>query len=335
MESKVIFLSNVLSELYLIKFNFLNKVINSNNSNIEYDLIIPISLKDMKVFFKNKEFYKKYLKYSNIVLIGQSNISELIFNDSSISFIREDFLIRKEEINNYLFKMRSITTDRDGWYEQQFLKMAYSRICKKEYYLVWDSDTIPIKYINMFENGHPYFDMKTEHHIPYFETIKRLIPGLNFSNKSYISEHMIIKTQLMKNLIDNIEMNSKIPGNIFWEKILMSIDDKDIYFSGFSEFETYGSYVDTKFPNVYYHRDWYSNRDTKIFYDNVEYLSEKDILWLSQDYQALSFEKYQKFEKQNYKIIKNYELQKLYKPIFFFMNYENILKKYKQFNLTK
>ena len=48
--------------------------------------------------------------------------------------------------------------------------MSYSRICKDEYYLLWDSNTIPIRPINMFKNGHPLFDMKLEHHTQYFVT---------------------------------------------------------------------------------------------------------------------------------------------------------------------
>ena len=102
--------------------------------------------------------------------------------------------------------------------------MAYSRICKNEYYLIWDADTIPIKSIQLFKNNHPFFDMKTEHHIPYFQTIKRLLPDLKFSNKSYISEHQMIKTEYMKNLLDEIENNSELKGKLFWEKILMAIN---------------------------------------------------------------------------------------------------------------
>ena len=80
----------------------------------------------------------------------------------------------------------------------------------------------------MFENGKPFFDMKTEHHVAYFKTINCLIPGLKFANKSYISEHMLIKTQFMKNLLDRLESNTKLAGQTFWEKILMAIDSKNI-----------------------------------------------------------------------------------------------------------
>ena len=188
---------------------------------------------------------------------------------------------------------------RVGWYLQQFLKMAYSRICKNEYYLIWDSDTIPIKRIQMFENGHPIFDMKTEHHIPYFITMSRLIQDLKFMNFSYISEHMIIKTEYMKNLLKDIENKNNITGKMFWEKIIMSIDKKDITKSGFSEYETFGSYVDTKYPTFYTHRAWRSLRKPETYFGNIDKFHDKDINRLSKDFDSITIEAKHYYKKQN------------------------------------
>ena len=295
-------------------------------TNYKYDLVIII--KDLNIFERNRDYYKKFLNYDKIVVISPLNTKNMIKDDNSVLFISEDSLIPKQKINEFLRKMRSISTKRDCWYEQQFLKMAYSRICKNEYYLIWDGDTIPIKYIQMFENGKPFFDMKTEHHVPYFKTMNSLIPGLKFANKSYISEHMLIKTQFMKNLLDRLESNTKLSGKIFWEKILMAIDSKNIDFSGFSEYETYGSYVDTIYPNFYVRRIWCSMREAKIFFDSPEKLSENDIKWLSKYYHALTFEKYHRFKQKNLEIVKNKEIQEEYQPNEFFKNYDYIYRKY-------
>ena len=274
------------------------------------------------------------MNYSNIIIIGSININKRILKESSVLLIHEDNLVPKKKINEFLGKMKSISTNKDGWLEQQFLKMAYSRICQKEYYLVWDLDTIPIKPIKMFENGHPIFDMKIEHNIPYFNTIEKLIPGLKFANRSYISEHMIIKTELMKNLLDIIEKNSKLPGIFFWEKVLMAIDIKFINFSGFSEFETYGSFVDTKYPNIYRHRNFFSKRDMTTYFGGSENLSKKDINWLSKDFYALSFENWHKFKIENLELVKDSKLQNLYNPNAFFANYNNISLNFQKSNKT-
>jgi len=321
---------NVSIIFYLISYKKIQ-----NNKNDEYDLVIPSNILDIQNFLNHEKFYEKYLGYKNIILIVPSNCNicnELNFNETSISFIKEDKLVPKEKIIKYLWEMRAIKSNRVGWYEQQFIKMAYSRICKKKYYLVWDADTIPIKPIEMFQGIKPLFDMKSEHHIPYFNIMEKLIPGLNFINESYISEHMIIKTELMKILLKDIEKNHKIPGKLFWEKILMCIDNKDIHKSGFSEYEFYGTFIDNKYPNLYNHRKWCSIRNAVFFYNNSENLNEKDIKWLSQDFHALSFERWKKFKfkKENLKFIKDSKIQKIYRPKNFFENYKEIFLKYKK-----
>ena len=191
--------------IFLKILSYLNKASILKKEKLNLDILIPLSKKHLDSFKVNIKFYRKYLNYTNLIILSQSDSYELIQKYNSVIFINEDTLVSKEEINKFLQTERSIITTRDYWYQQQFLKMAYSRICKNEYYLIWDADTIPIKSIQLFKNNHPFFDMKTEHHIPYFQTMKRLLPDLKFSNKSYISEHQMIKTEYMKNLLDEIE----------------------------------------------------------------------------------------------------------------------------------
>ena len=214
---------------------------------------------------------------------------------------------------------------RRGWYKQQFIKMGYARICRKEYYLIFDGDTFPIKNFNMFKNDHPIFDMYNFFYKPFIESMDRLIPGLKYSkSKSYVTEHMIIRTKYMKNLLDEIEMNSNIPGKLFWQKIFMSVDDKNLPKNGFSEYFVYGAYVDTKYPKFYYHRDFLSLRGAEIFYGTPENLDENDINWLSQYYHALTFEDWHQFQEKYLSVVKKPIIQKLYKPQKFFSNYEYI-----------
>ena len=313
-----------ISLLLFIRFIYFEVNQKTNKKKIKYDLIIPINPLDVQKFMKHKIFYEKFLNFTNIILITSLDAKKFIENDSSIIFINEDIIIQKEKINEFLNKTRFIMINRVGWYEQQFIKMAYARICKNEYYLVWDADTIPIKFIEMFKNEQPFFDMKMEHHFPYFNTMERIIPKLNYVNKSFISEHMIIKTDFMKSLLDNIEMNHKLTGKLFWEKILFAIDINDINGSGFSEYETYGTYVNTRYPNAYIQRNWHSLRDAERYFGEPENLNLNDINWLSQDYHALSFEYWTPFNIQNLPVVKNYSLQKMYKPENFFNDYDKI-----------
>ena len=143
---------------------------------------------------------------------------------------------------------------------------------------------------------------------------------------SYVSEHMIVKTEYMKKLLNEIENNNNLPGNLFWEKIILSIDKNDILLSGFSEFETYGSYVDNRFPNVYKHRNWYSKRDAARFFGNIDNLEEKDFTWLSKDYDALSFENWDDYNEKILELSNKSEIQRKISPKRFFKYYKRIIK---------
>jgi len=321
-----------LFSIYVITVNYLNndnKDIDKTNK-IDFDLVLPIGRQHANLFNHHKKFYNKYLNHTNIIIIAKSDNFHLFEKDESVILIDEDTLVPKEQINKFLKEKRSITTFRDIWYEQQFLKMSYARICKKEYYLIWDSDTVPIKSIQMFENNKPFFDMVPYQHPPYFKTLNLILPGLKLANLSFVSEHIMIKTEYMKNLLDEIERNDKLEGKFFWEKIMMAIEQKDIDFSGFSEFETYGTFVNTRYPNSYKYRNWRSLRSGTIFYDNVDNLNESDINWLSQDFYSVTFERWNSFEKDKFEIAKNSELQKKYKPLEFFDNFMSIYRRYKK-----
>ena len=99
--------------------------------------------------------------------------------------------------------------------------------------------------IDFFDNdNHILFNPKTKNHHPYFETIEKLLNIKKTWDFSFISEHMMIKTSIMKELIE------KCLGfeNIF--KVIHTNSRLDI-FQQFSEYETYGSYVYTKYKDLY------------------------------------------------------------------------------------
>ena len=166
----------------------------------------------------------------NIVFIGYEKIESLIKEkktkyEEPIIFINEKKLIDIDKIKNLINNRKRKAYERAGWYIQQFLKMEYYKICKDKYYLIWDGDTVPIRNINMLnDKKQPYFDLKEEYHEPYFNTMKKLIPDLRKQQKySFISEHMLVKTEIMKDLINRINNNKKIDGENWYEKVINSI----------------------------------------------------------------------------------------------------------------
>lgn len=234
----------------------------------------------------------KNLAPRKIVFIGSRKVQELIRQSDiakQVDFLDEEDLIPFADVHKImkeLLRTEELPRGVTGWYYQQFLKMQYAFVCKNEYYLIWDGDTVPCKPFSMFrQDGIPYLDLKQEYHEEYFHTIGRLFPEMGKSiKKSFISEHMLIRCDIMKQLIGDIMQEA------FYEKILRAIRPGQIMNTAFSEFETYGTYVTFRYKDAYCLRDWHSFRLGGEFF-HPERMSDEDYAWLGKDFDAISFEK--------------------------------------------
>ena len=272
---------------------------------IKFDLLIVVTPQDCRRLMPLYPRLIDCFHNGRICFVGSAEVGEIV-SESKVAdkayCIDENELISFNDVNNSLKeKLKFILHNKEmpravtGWYYQQFLKMQYSKICTDDYYMVWDGDTIPCRDIEMFQSDgfKPYLDMKHEFHPEYFDTISAILPGLKKAvQRSFISEHMLIKKDIMLNMIDEIEKNDSLHGHLFWEKIFDAIPAEKVTDSSFSEFETYGTYVAYKYPEVYKLRDWHSFRLGSQFYE-VDKITDKDFLWLSKDFNAISFEKNQ------------------------------------------
>lgn len=281
----------------------------------KYDIIVPITKSDLSVFLSIIPFWKEYLPIKEVILIGPESVMESLdeIKELKYRFINENEFINLDELKDIIncYTNGDIKAiNRGGWYLQQFIKMQYSMICKDEYYMTWDSDTIPLHDINMINQGKPIFDMKIEYHQPYFDTLSRLFgSNLEKYSKSFISEHMLINCKIMREIIQKINSLENIEGKAWYEKIIRSINVDDIAFSGFSEFETYGTYTINSYPDMYEYRDWYSERYGYLLF-NIKDININIIKWMGKEYDALSFEKFAKRNTLIKKILK-YRLSRI------------------------
>ena len=268
------------------------------------DTLVVITPKDFERLLPLYPRLMDNLDFGNLLFVGAEGIEKTINSSSDalkrVGYLNENSLLAFDDVHQLMKqKLTNILAGRElprgitGWYYQQFLKMQYSLSCENEYYMVWDGDTIPCKKVKMFndETGKPYFDLKHEYHPEYFETMGVILPGFNkVIGQSFISEHMLIKTEYMRELIADIESNSEIIGEKFWEKIINAIPEDKIQDSSFSEFETYGTFVALKHSSAYKLREWHSFRQAGNFF-SVETITDRDFNWLSKDFDAISFEK--------------------------------------------
>lgn len=260
--------------------------------NNKFTMVCPAIPDDVDKLVQNSGIFFKYLPIDKICVIGPNKVQQLLpTSNHRFIFIDESTIVSFDKVAAILDDILG-NHGRTGWYLQQFIKMSYSLMCEEDYYLLWDSDTIPLKKIEMFDNdGTPYFDMKKEYHKAYFDTIENIFGYKKEDKMSYISEHMIVKSSLMRDMIKDIQAKSEIAGDDYFEKILRSVCMSDLPSSGFSEFETFGTYCAYNAPNVYKKRVWHSMRWGGQFIDKSTLTQEK-IDWLARNYNALSFEKF-------------------------------------------
>ena len=265
-----------------------------------------IQMKDFITYLildcKTWEFAKRNIPYikknisSNITIISSKKIlrKDLL----GCAFIDENSLLPKlsfNEVSSYIKKLGGDPKN-TGWYLQQFLKLGLAKNCRDEYYLVWDADTIPLNPIDFFDkNGRPYFNLKREYFYSYFRTIKNLFNLKKGRPESFISEHMIFNSDVVREMLLKIEENNSILGENFWQKILNASEllapdyvKTDQRF--FSEFETFGTYCE------HFHPKLYATRKLRTLRRGTDFLgktpSDEILDWAAKDFDTISFEEW-------------------------------------------
>jgi len=289
-------------------------------NNQKFQMIIPTAAKDYGRLKRNLNRFFEYMPIYELIFIGPESIKVAVEADAAaqklagkVKFLDENDVLPMSRVAEVIIKRvasEGYTMSADskpGWYYQQFLKMSYSSICPDEYYISWDADTIPLHKIEIAdENDIPYFNMKTECRDSYFRTLRSLFGFEKSVEQSFISENMLFNTALMEEMKSDI-MKSPLRGDTYYEKIFYAIDINDMK-RGFSEFETYGTWMLKKHPDQYRMRTWDSLRLGGAFFKPLE-LNEEDCRWLSQDFDAITFESYNPLLPDLYEIFHNQEFR--------------------------
>ena len=286
------------------------------NTQLLSVLMLSVPL-DIDTLLRNADFFFRYLPVKNIYVAAPETVQEKVtaFNDSRIIFVNENEFSDVKRIRELYSSRTSIDPGRAGWYIQQFVKMSFSFFTHDDYYLIWDSDTIPLKPVKMFaDDGRLYFDMKKEYNPPYFATMGRILPGVKKAvRKSFISEHMVIRSEYMREMIGEIESLAGLEGNNFQEKIMNAVDAKDLHEAGFSDYETYGNYVMARHKDSYILRNWRSLRHGGRFYSDISQVSPEVLRWISSRYDAATFEKFSE-RSRIAKLVRTKTFQKIFSP---------------------
>lgn len=258
-----------------------------------YDVVMPILKRDWPAAERGLEFVLQNLPLARLVVLSAPDILPLLPKDGRVVFMDENTLcpgLTLAAVKELVYR-RIYTDKRAGWYFQQFLKLAYARVCTGEAYITWDADTIPLRPIPyQNEAGQYLFTIKDEYHPPYFDTLAALLGLQKQIPESFIAENMIFDTALVKEMLCEIEANGALEGSAFWEKILFAIAPGQLAGSAFSEFETFGSYVLARHPGRYALRRLATLRSGKNILGAAP--SRQMLLWAGKSYDTVSIEKF-------------------------------------------
>lgn len=262
------------------------------------DVVICMAARDFRIVKKTIRGLRRYvINNSDIIyLITKSSNRRLFcvgwFAKNNVILLDEDNLVTGltygglQEIVSKHFDYQ----EKAGWYLQQFLKMGFA-LSKyaKEKYLIWDSDTIPLRNISLVTaEGKCYLAAKTEYHKPYFDTMERLLGFGKQEDFSYIAEHMVIEVKYMRELIERIERASA--NGVYWfEKIINASSKTDV--GTFSEFETYGSFCSKYHPGVFEIRELRTLREAGMLFGHSVTPEELETLG-RMGFDTASFESY-------------------------------------------
>ncbi len=207
------------------------------------DVVIPIIAKDLKILPLCLEGVRKCvchtIKQIYIVAPAQKEIIDFC-TANDLEFVNEN------DVFGYAPKDLKIIlangSDRSGWLFQQFVKLS-GAIGTCRYYLCIDADHVLIHpHVFLTDKQETVFYLCYEDHQPYYDIIRRIMPDLEIANLSYVDHKMLFDKEQLHELHETLSRNH---GGKPWQQVITDNLDYNEQ-SGFSEFETYGNFVQRK-----------------------------------------------------------------------------------------
>lgn len=258
------------------------------------DIIIMTTRKNLEMLKIMLPFVRQnIINGGNIYVVSQQCIKDEIDALSDCFYVDEDNVYPGLTYRQVASLMEEIcgNSSKTGWYFQQFLKLAWAFKCKTKNYIVIDADTIPLAPLCFIDSSGKFvFTKKIEYNKPYFDTIEEL-----FNNKvsrvvdfSFVSEHMIFSVDHVKEMLALINDNEGLIGSSFYEKILRATGKAHLLVSGFSEFETYGNFMMSFYPQECNTHSYRTQREAVYVLGSKP--TKAQLEWASQSYDIISIE---------------------------------------------
>lgn len=134
--------------------------------------------------------------------------------------------------------------DRSGWLAQQVLKLHGAASCEEKHCLVIDADTVLVRPQTFEQSGKFSVLLADEYHAPYYDVFQRFFGYATPNLLSCVAHMMLFKRSFVGEMILEIESRW---GVSWYDAVLLAADKFSK--SGFSEFETYGHWMQYRKPD--------------------------------------------------------------------------------------
>jgi hypothetical protein len=213
-------------------------------------IITPISIKDVFTYgFLSRVYRHSQLDVHIICGPLTKMILSVFFSINWVIYHDENELLRhlggRKKMKNYVTLKNPVLKIKINWYLQQILKYSLILELKKDVIII-DGDTFPVNASEIFNlDGVRFLNKYTPIHNHYENTIFNLLGMYMYtSDKNFVCEVFPIEYERLKNMISEIEINTKLPWNF---SILLNSSD----LIGFSEYQTYGRFEE-QFKDISY-----------------------------------------------------------------------------------
>jgi len=231
----IIFWQHRIKRWFNLDPNF-NPVISDST---KIDIVMPSIDKDYETLEYVLPSIRKYIRHpigEIIVICPPSERIEALCKKNKCRFVDENTVlpITIKDIDYWVGE-----TNRSGWIYQQLLKWGADSLCKNEYFLITESDTVFVRPQVFRHNNKTIMPCSSDLcHLPYYKAYEKLLgegidPVINFT-----SHHSLFNKKVLSDLKKRIEeKHSKV-----WYKAILSILDPNEG-ACVSDYETYGQFA--------------------------------------------------------------------------------------------
>lgn len=224
-----------------------------NFSTQPIDVVIPCADIDIECLDRCIKGIRNNIDVNRIIVVSPRRLTKNAewFDEKNYPFNK--YSIAQEIFgNDQQAKFQVTSSSRIGWIYQQFLKLYAPLVIPNisSNVLVVDADTIFLNSVQFLDSlGCGFYNYGSEYHIPYFQHMDRLIPGLKRVNINYsgISHHMLFQREVIEDLFRVIESYHGVDA---WKAMSRCIDLQYYTGSSLSEYEIYFNFVFTRTDQV-------------------------------------------------------------------------------------